>query len=814
MKTERPQFELAHVSVDETKGSPEIIPVSQVPQSANLARRGFLGIGIGAASALLFIDGKAADRGNGEHSQVDSTSGADDASGTFTPAPSNVLKAHRGSVNALAVSPDGKTIISGSGDNTIKLWSLADGKLRSTLEGHRSEVKALAISPDGTKLSSRDASRTIKLWSLSLPEGRLLSTPHGVKSLAISPNGKILASAAGEKDIQLWSLSERKMLATLEGHTKSVRMLAISPNGNILASSADDRSIKLWSLPEGKLLATFQTDAESVHQITFAADSKALLSRSTNGIAKLWSLPEGKLLTTQSGVRVSAISPDGKNLALASVDIRIVPVSKGKALTLKGHSAAVNSLAFTPDGSLLASGSEDHFSPIRLWSLAKGKLLSTVQGDKVLGITADGKTLLSASSDGNLGLWSLPDAKLLATVNAKIIWNSIFAISPDGKMLVVASNDGTTALWSLPEGKLLTTLRGSTEAVEAIAISPDGNILACGLEDSTIKLWSLPEGKFIASLASYPEFVEKLAITPNGKTLATIEGKAIKLWSLPEGRLLSTFEDHQGYIKALAVSPDGRILLSGDSEGVVILWDLEKHSFLSFLFDSKQNEKDAISYNVYDHTSGRFITYILPCGSPIPAGATCTCNCVPGTFGKRISDPPLRPTIISPSPSPTISPLPEPSGGSRSSTQPCGQPIPPGQTCTCNCIPSDRDVKEAFEATDPMLILQRLSELPIQTWNYKWNDAAVRHIGPMAQDFAAAFAVGEDDKHICTVDAQGVALAAIQGLYRILQEKDAQLEDQRGQTESLREQLQQQQSENLDFKTRIEALECSIITRK
>lgn len=814
MKTEKPQFELTHVSVDETKGSPEIIPVSQVPQSANLARRGFLGIGIGAASALLFIDGKAADKGSGGQLQFDLTSSGGEASDAFAQVPNKALKAHRRGVYALAVSPDGKTIISGSGDQTIKLWSLAEGKLRATLEGHNSEVRALAINPEGTMLASRDASKTIKLWSLSLPEGQLLSTPQGIQSLAISPDGNILASAAGENDIRLWSLPERKPLTTLAGHTKSVGMLAIAPNGKLLASSAEDSSIKLWSLPEGKLLATFQIDAESVQQIVFASDSKALLSRSTNGIAKLWSLPEGKLLTTQSGVRVSAISPDGKNLALASIDIRILPVSKGKALTLKGHRATVNSLVFTSDGSLLASGSEDY--TIRLWSLAKGKLLSTIQGNKVVGITADGKSLLSVSLDNNVNVWSLPDAKLLATVKRNISWDLILAISPDGKMLVVASNDGTTALWSLPEGKLLTTLRGSTEAVEAIAISPDGKTLACGYKDSTIKLWSLPERKFIATLASYPEFVEKLAITPNGKTLATIsdEGKAIKIWSLPEGRLLSTFEEHQGYIKALAVSPDGRILLSGDSEGVVILWDLEKHSFLSFLFDSKQNEKDAISYNVYDHTSGRFITYILPCGSPIPAGATCTCNCVPGTFGKRISDPPLRPTIISPSPSPTISPLPEPSGGSRSSTQPCGQPIPPGQTCTCNCIPSDRDVKEAFEATDPMLILQRLSELPIQTWNYKWNDAAVRHIGPMAQDFAAAFAVGEDDKHICTVDAQGVALAAIQGLYRILQEKDAQLEDQRGQTESLREQLQQQQSENLDFKTRIEALECSIITRK
>lgn len=98
------------------------------------------------------------------------------------------------------------------------------------------------------------------------------------------------------------------------------------------------------------------------------------------------------------------------------------------------------------------------------------------------------------------------------------------------------------------------------------------------------------------------------------------------------------------------------------------------------------------------------------------------------------------------------------------------------------------------------MILQRLSELPIQTWNYKWNDAAIRHIGPMAQDFAAAFAVGEDDKHICPVDAQGVAFAAIQGLYRMVREKEAQ-------TASLQAQLQRQEAENQALHARVEALE-------
>jgi hypothetical protein len=197
---------------------------------------------------------------------------------------------------------------------------------------------------------------------------------------------------------------------------------------------------------------------------------------------------------------------------------------------------------------------------------------------------------------------------------------------------------------------------------------------------------------------------------------------SVKLWSLPDGKLLATLTGHKSSILKLAISPDGKMMASGDRDGVVILWDIEKRSFLNFLFDPKASQTDAITYNQYDKITGQTITYTLPCGSPIPSGAVCTCNCVQGTYR------PYTPSV--PSSVRTI--------------------------CTCNkictCIPvrSDREAKEAFETTDPLTILRRLAEMPIQTWNYKWDNASIRHIGPMAQDFANAFAVGEDDKHICT----------------------------------------------------------------
>jgi hypothetical protein len=221
----------------------------------------------------------------------------------------------------------------------------------------------------------------------------------------------------------------------------------------------------------------------------------------------------------------------------------------------------------------------------------------------------------------------------------------------------------------------------------------------------------------------------------------------------------------------MAVTPDGKLLATGHSDGVIILWDLDQPSFRTFLFDRAANDPDTkgVTYNVFDKVTGQRIVFTLPCGSKIPPGAVCTCNCVPGSYRE-----------------------PEYTDSYRICT--CNK------ICTCIPVPSDRDVKEAFETTDSMTILQRLAELPIQTWNYNWDDSSVRHIGPMAQDFAAAFAVGEDDKHIHPVDAQGVAFAAIQGLYMMMKEKDAH-------EERLQAQLKIQQEQNSDLKGRVETLE-------
>jgi WD40 repeat protein len=245
------------------------------------------------------------------------------------------LTEHTDSVESVAISPDGKTLASGSYDHTIKLWNLKSGDLLYTLEGHASFVESVAISPDGKTLASGSWDHTIKVWNLksglwnqktgnvlyTLEEGKM-----GVSSVAISPDGKTLASANtnGDNTTKLWNLKSGEHLRTFEEpETGIVTSIAISPDGKILASGYSI-TIKLWNLQSGDFLRTLKGHEKGVSSIAISPDGKTLASGSYDHTIKLWNLNSAVLLYTLEGhidsVSSVAISPDGKTLASGSWD--------------------------------------------------------------------------------------------------------------------------------------------------------------------------------------------------------------------------------------------------------------------------------------------------------------------------------------------------------------------------------------------------------------------------------------------------------------------------------------------------------------
>jgi WD40 repeat protein len=289
---------------------------------------------------------------------------------------------------------------------------------------------------------------------------------------------------------------------------------------------------------------------------------------------------ETVLIGHNESVESVAFSPDGRILASGSWDrtIKLWDVTTGTVLrTLQGHTGGVLSVAFFPDGKILASGAGD--GTIKLWDVATGTLLRTLSGHtgSVISVafSPDGKVLASGSADNTIKLWDVATGREIRTLSAHTLDVASVAFSPDGKILASGSVDTTIKLWDVATGALLRTLRGHTGIVHSVAFSPDGKVLASGSWEE-IKLWHMATGSVLRTLQGHTGWVESVAFSPDGKILASgSEDKTIKLWDVATGTLLRTLQGHTGWVESVAFSPDGKILASGSWDGTILLWDVE-----------------------------------------------------------------------------------------------------------------------------------------------------------------------------------------------------------------------------------------------
>ncbi len=285
---------------------------------------------------------------------------------------------------------------------------------------------------------------------------------HGdsVNSIAFSPDGRFIASGSDSGAIQMWDAQTGQIVTTFMGHTNTVYSVAFSPNGQMLASGSWDGTIRLWNVQTGQTLIILRS-LSPTDSLAFNPNGNTLASGSWNANMQLWDVRTGQIISTGQDnsnrlTRTVAFSPDGRILAsddFIDKSVRLWNVSTNQAITaLVGHTGLITSLAFSPSGAILASGSYDN--TIRLWDMQTDQTVMTLQG------TTDGV--------------------------------SSIAFSPDGNILVSGGWDRAVRLWDVHTGQSIAVLSGNMDHVRSVAFSPNGKLIASGSDDGLIRLWLVP----------------------------------------------------------------------------------------------------------------------------------------------------------------------------------------------------------------------------------------------------------------------------------------------------------------------------------
>ncbi|MBA4019282.1 MAG: serine/threonine protein kinase [Pirellula sp.] len=522
-------------------------------------------------------------------------------------------------LNGVAVDPQKNRAAVGGWNGTLRTVALNDGKLSAPLP-YTGMINAVAFGPQGGVLAVGGA------------------------------DPKAFVAIYGDAD------GDGAKSRVFAGHTKPVLSLSFNRAGDRLVTGSADGTARLWDVAAGAELRLLRGHASGVESVAFSPDEQTIVTAGADGTAIVWPLAENNaadavtevraMLAHRGPVHAVAFAPDGRTVASAGADERVLlwqaadvrpyrlaevfaenPPAPPTVREFVGHRGPVLSVAFSPDGTRLASCGVDN--AVLVWDVVAGKLLKTMRGHagqvRAVRFLADNRSLVSVGYDGLLKLWDVDEYNESVAVRPSVISGHADAVlsadfAPDEKSIVTASRDRTARITAVsasdaqPIGASEVLAEGHEYLTSSAAVTPDGLTLVTAAVDGTTRIWDLRSGVERAILSGTGR-AAVLAVSADGRLALTGDSaRGAQLWNLADGALVRTLPSHRTEVSAVAISPDGSILCTAEGSGRVnayrtadgtSLWSELRHSRritgLLFTSDGKQLLTASL-----DNTVGRF----------------------------------------------------------------------------------------------------------------------------------------------------------------------------------------------------------------
>jgi len=523
----------------------------------------------------------------------------------------DTLIGHDQSVESLAIIFSTKNIVSGSRDNTVKIWNSTTFQLIATLENHTGWVNALAIIPSNENIVSCSDDKTIKVWNSTSFQliATLKNHKNWVRSIAILPSNENIVSGSRDKTIKIWNSKTFQLIATLTGHTDWVNSLAIIPSNENIVSGSDDKTIKIWNSKTFQLIATLTGHTDWVNALAIIRSSENIVSGSNDKTIKIWNSTSFQLIATLIGhidfVVSLDIIPSNEIIVSGSNDMTIkVWNSKTFQLiyTLTGHTDWVRSIAIIPSNENIVSAS--HNKQIKVWnsntyllklyrncnSKKSSYLLNTniEYSNKVYSLAIITSTKNIVSGDKTIRIWNSTTFQLIATLTEHTGWVNALAIIPSNENIVSCSDDMTIKVWNSTSFQLIATLENHKYWVRSIAILPSNENIVSGSDDKTIIIWSSTKFNIIKNITGHDKAVTSLAILPSNENIVSgSTDETIKIWNSKTFQLIATLTGHTDWVNSLAIIPSNENIVSCSDDMTIKVWNSTSFQLIATLENHK-----------------------------------------------------------------------------------------------------------------------------------------------------------------------------------------------------------------------------------